>query len=131
MPPSGLSNYTQLISTLLITLARSLGGANIAEALVSKGLATVLRHKQDDDDRAPNYDDLLAAESKFVSCFTTSCDVNVVCSAIKSQSGVHAKKEGTPIRVNEISSKDQASRYLGAFKVCSSQARARHRFNRV
>lgn len=39
-------------------------GINIGEALVSKGLATVVRYKQDDDQRASDYDTLLAAEAK-------------------------------------------------------------------
>ncbi len=36
----------------------------MAEALISKGLAWVLRHKADDDNRSSRYDDLLAAEAK-------------------------------------------------------------------
>ncbi|KAJ8783027.1 hypothetical protein J1605_009635 [Eschrichtius robustus] len=36
---------------------------NIAEALVSKGLATVIRYRQDDDQRSSHYDELLAAEA--------------------------------------------------------------------
>lgn len=55
----------------------NVGGINIAEALVSKGLGTVIRHRQDDDSRSSHYDKLLEAESK----------------AIKSASGVHAKKD--------------------------------------
>lgn len=47
-------------------LCYRLGGANIGEALVNKGFAAVIRHRQDDDDqRASNYDDLLAAEAKY------------------------------------------------------------------
>ena len=37
---------------------------NIAEALVSKGLAYCLRHKQDDDQRSSQYDELMAAEAR-------------------------------------------------------------------
>lgn len=37
---------------------------NIAEALVSKGLATVIRYRQDDDQRSSHYDELLAAEAR-------------------------------------------------------------------
>ncbi|XP_054160483.1 staphylococcal nuclease domain-containing protein 1-like [Oppia nitens] len=37
---------------------------NIGEALISKGLATVVRYRQDDDQRASAYDSFLAAESK-------------------------------------------------------------------
>jgi staphylococcal nuclease domain-containing protein 1 len=39
-------------------------GINVGEALVSKGLATVVRYRQDDDQRASDYDTLLAAEAK-------------------------------------------------------------------
>lgn len=41
-----------------------LGNQNIQEAIVSKGLATVAWHKQDDDERAANYDALLLAQEK-------------------------------------------------------------------
>lgn len=39
-------------------------GANVAEALVSKGYASVVRYRQDDDQRASEYDALLAAEAR-------------------------------------------------------------------
>lgn len=39
-------------------------GANVAEGLVSKGFVTVVRYRQDDDQRASEYDALLAAEAK-------------------------------------------------------------------
>ncbi|CAB1416059.1 unnamed protein product [Pleuronectes platessa] len=42
----------------------TIGGINIAEALVSKGLATVIRYRQDDDQRSSHYDELLAAEAR-------------------------------------------------------------------
>uniref|UniRef100_A0A671SYS4 Staphylococcal nuclease domain-containing protein n=1 Tax=Sinocyclocheilus anshuiensis TaxID=1608454 RepID=A0A671SYS4_9TELE len=45
----------------------TIGGINIAEALVSKGLATVIRYRQDDDQRSSHYDELLAAELANVS----------------------------------------------------------------
>lgn len=35
---------------------------NIAEQLIEKGLASVVRHKRDDEDRSPDYDKLMAAE---------------------------------------------------------------------
>lgn len=37
-------------------------GRNVAEQLVEKGLASVVRHKRDDEDRSPDYDKLMAAE---------------------------------------------------------------------
>ncbi|XP_066257957.1 staphylococcal nuclease domain-containing protein 1 isoform X2 [Euwallacea similis] len=66
----------------------TLNGKNVAEALVSKGLATVVRYRQDDDQRSCRYDELLKAETK----------------AEKSQLGVHSKKEGASLRVTEIDS---------------------------
>jgi staphylococcal nuclease domain-containing protein 1 len=40
--------------------------SNIAEQLIEKGLASVVRHKRDDEDRSPDYDKLMVAEQKFV-----------------------------------------------------------------
>ncbi|KAL1245145.1 Staphylococcal nuclease domain-containing protein [Trichinella spiralis] len=39
------------------------GGQNMAELLVSKGLATVVRNRQGDENRSPFYDNLLTAEA--------------------------------------------------------------------
>jgi staphylococcal nuclease domain-containing protein 1 len=54
----------------------TIGGVNVAEALVSKGLATVVRYAADNDQRSSKYDDLLAAEDK----------------AMKSKKGMHQGK---------------------------------------
>jgi len=51
-------------------------GANIAEGLIAKGYATVVRYRQDDDQRASEYDTLLAAEAR----------------AQKAQKGLHGKE---------------------------------------
>ncbi|KAI9018274.1 hypothetical protein DFJ74DRAFT_621755 [Hyaloraphidium curvatum] len=40
------------------------GSTNVAEALVARGLATVIRHRRDDEDRSSAYDALLVAEAK-------------------------------------------------------------------
>merc|ERR1711981_16015 len=66
-----------------------IGGVNVAEALVSKGLATVVRYSADNDQRSSKYDDLLAAEDK----------------AIKSKKGMHGKKdkEQTMRRIADVS----------------------------
>nr|QBI71276.1 ebna2 binding protein P100 [Franklinothrips vespiformis] len=69
----------------------TIGGVNVAEALVSKGLATVLRYRQDDDQRSSHYDELLAAETK----------------ASKSGHGLHSKNEPPVHRVVDVSG-DQA-----------------------
>lgn len=66
---------------ILFTLNR-----NIAEDLVGKGLATVVRYRQDDDQRSSHYDELLAAEAQ----------------AIKAAKGVHSKKEVTSLRINDL-----------------------------
>lgn len=61
--------------------------SNVAEALVSKGYATVIRYRQDDDQRSSRYDELLAAEMK----------------ASKTSKGVHDKKEAPTHRVADLS----------------------------
>lgn len=54
--------------------------------MVGKGLATVVRYRQDDDQRSSRYDELLAAEAQ----------------AIKNAKGVHSKKENAGIRINDL-----------------------------
>uniref|UniRef100_A0A1W7R9I0 Staphylococcal nuclease domain-containing protein 1 n=1 Tax=Hadrurus spadix TaxID=141984 RepID=A0A1W7R9I0_9SCOR len=76
--PNGLSDK--------ICCTVTIGGINVAEALVGKGLATVVRYRQDDDQRSAHYDDLLAAEGK----------------AQKSAKGLHIKKEQPPHRVVDL-----------------------------
>eukprot|EP00118_Oscarella_pearsei_P025078 m.307457 g.307457 ORF g.307457 m.307457 type:complete len:902 (+) comp42308_c0_seq1:69-2774(+) len=66
----------------------SIGGINVAEALISKGFATVVRHRQDDNQRSSKYDDLLSAESR----------------AKKNVRGIHAKSKDPPLhRVADLS----------------------------
>uniref|UniRef100_A0A646QDV8 Staphylococcal nuclease domain-containing protein 1 n=1 Tax=Hemiscolopendra marginata TaxID=943146 RepID=A0A646QDV8_9MYRI len=65
----------------------TIGGMNVAEAMVSKGLASVIRYRQDDDQRSSHYNDLLAAENK----------------AMKSKKGIHSKKEAPTHRVADVS----------------------------
>ena len=48
----------------LVLISPLLSYSNIAEALISKGLAYCLRHKQDDDQRSSQYDELMAAEAR-------------------------------------------------------------------
>lgn len=54
--------------------------------MVGKGLATVVRYRQDDDQRSSRYDELLTAEAQ----------------AIKGSKGVHSKKEGQAHRINDL-----------------------------
>lgn len=62
--------------------------ANIAETLASKGYVSVIRHRNDDEQRSSAYDDLLVAETR----------------AQKALKGIHGKKENATQRVNDISS---------------------------
>lgn len=64
----------------------TIGGINVAEALVSKGLATVIRYRQDDDQRSSKYDILLGAEER----------------AKKKGVGLHSKKDAPIHRVADI-----------------------------
>ncbi|XP_052746708.1 staphylococcal nuclease domain-containing protein 1 [Bicyclus anynana] len=63
------------------------GGVNLAEALVSKGYATVVRYRNDNDQRSAHYDKLLEAELK----------------AQKAAIGVHAKKDIPTHRIQDTS----------------------------
>lgn len=60
--------------------------SNLAELLVGKGLATVVRYRQDDDQRSSRYDELLTAEAL----------------AVKGTKGVHGKKDISSVRVNDL-----------------------------
>merc|ERR1711892_651357 len=61
-------------------------GVNVAEALVSKGLATVVRYAAGNDERSSRYDDLLQAEQK----------------AEKTGKGLHDKKNIPTHRVTDM-----------------------------
>ena len=60
--------------------------SNIGEALITKGLARVIRYRQDDDQRSLHYDELLSAEAK----------------AEKTGAGLHNKKQYVSHRVAEV-----------------------------
>lgn len=72
----------------------TVGGVNVAEALVGKGYATVIRYRQDDDQRSSKYDDLLAAEAQ----------------ALKQTKGIHAKKDVPSHRINDLTTAPESSR---------------------
>ena len=57
-------SFLELLNNECSTFSFALGGVNVAEALVSKGLATCVRYSADNDQRSSKYDDLLAAEDK-------------------------------------------------------------------
>ena len=64
----------------------TIGGVNVAEALVSKGLASVVRYSAGNDQRSSHYDDLLAAEEK----------------AKKSSKGLHSTKNNSGRRIADL-----------------------------
>lgn len=64
------------------------GETNVAEALISSGLARAIRYKQDDDQRSSKYDELLAAESR----------------AVKKTVGLHSTKEYIFLKIADASS---------------------------
>lgn len=73
--------------------------------MVSKGYATVIKYRADDDQRSSHYDDLLSAENK----------------ALKSQKGIHGKKDHATVRVHEI---NVSQRYLLLY--CTGSLRINH-----
>jgi staphylococcal nuclease domain-containing protein 1 len=76
-----------------------LAETNVAEALVSQGLARVIRYKQDDDQRSSKYDDLLAAESR----------------AQKKGAGLHSSKTPTTMKINDTSNDSNKTKQLLPF----------------
>ncbi|KDR75802.1 hypothetical protein GALMADRAFT_248516 [Galerina marginata CBS 339.88] len=77
-------------------------GANVAEQLIEKGLASIVRHRRDDEDRSPDYDKLMAAEQL----------------AVADQRGIHSGKEipppKQPLNISETSTR--ATQFLNGFK---------------
>merc|ERR1719210_2747098 len=64
----------------------TIGGVNVAEALVSKGLASVINYRQDDDDRSGHYDDLQSAQEK----------------AKKTSKGIFSSKDASSRRIVDL-----------------------------
>lgn len=74
---------------------------NIAEQLIEKGLATVLRHRRDDEDRSMAYDKLVIAEQ----------------TATTETRGVHSTKDVSLPRIVDASeSSHRATQYLPSWK---------------
>jgi len=65
----------------------TVGGINIAEALIGRGLGTAVRYRQDDDQRSSAYYELLAAEER----------------AKKKEVGIFSKKDAPTPRVSDTS----------------------------
>ncbi|KAF9529408.1 transcription factor [Crepidotus variabilis] len=76
--------------------------ANVAEQLVEKGLASVVRHKRDDEDRSPDYDKLMAAEQL----------------AVNEKRGIHSGKEVPPVKppMNISENSTRAQTFMNNFK---------------
>ncbi|KAJ7076400.1 hypothetical protein B0H15DRAFT_925222 [Mycena belliarum] len=76
--------------------------ANVAEQLIEKGLAGVVRHKRDDEDRASDYDKLMAAEQ----------------AAVDDTRGIHSGKDVPPPKqpLNISESTSRATQFLSSFK---------------
>ena len=75
--------------------------SNISEQLIEKGLATVLRHKRDDEDRSTQLDKLIIAEQ----------------AAVAENRGLHSNKEVSLPRIVDASeSGSRASQYLPSWK---------------
>lgn len=79
-----------------------LGKDNLAKVMIERGYATVIRHRKDDEDRSPHWDELLAAEEK----------------AISDQKGMHSPKGAVAQgRIVEASENVQrAKQYLSTFQ---------------
>jgi len=78
-----------------------IGGVNVAEALISKGLATVVRYAAGNDERSNKYDELLQAEEK----------------AKKTGKGLHDKKNTPVHRVSDMTGKlDKCKQFLPFLK---------------
>ncbi|KAF9263252.1 hypothetical protein L218DRAFT_959268 [Marasmius fiardii PR-910] len=78
------------------------GNTNIAEQLIEKGLAGVVRHKRDDEDRSPDFDKLMAAEQ----------------AAATATRGIHSGKELPPPKqpLNISESTSRATQFANGFK---------------
>lgn len=76
--------------------------SNIAEQLVEKGLASVVRHRRDDEDRSSDYDKLMAAEQV----------------AVAETRGIHSGKEQPAVKppVNISESGARATTFINGFK---------------
>ncbi|PWN30144.1 hypothetical protein BDZ90DRAFT_247733 [Jaminaea rosea] len=83
------------------TGAKETKGANVGELLIQRGLATVVRHRRDDEDRSPFFDDLLAAEA----------------TAASEAKGIHSGKAATvPNFVEASENAGRAHSYLPGLK---------------
>ncbi|KAI8374206.1 uncharacterized protein BYT42DRAFT_575441 [Radiomyces spectabilis] len=85
-----------------------IGNNYIAEQLVERGLATVIRHRKDDDNRSHRYDQLLLAEEK----------------AQTGQKGLHSNKEQPIVRIVDASENVTKARQFLSFMKRSGKVHA-------
>ncbi|RSH91298.1 hypothetical protein EHS25_009597 [Saitozyma podzolica] len=84
-----------------VTVTYGAQNTNVAEQLIEKGLATVLRHKRDDEDRSAELDKLIVAEQ----------------TAVTEGRGLHSTKDVSLPRIVDASeSGSRASQYLPSWK---------------
>lgn len=84
-----------------VTIKYGAQKTNVAEQLIEKGLATVLRHRRDDEDRSAEFDKLIVAEQ----------------TATSEARGVHSTKEVTQQRIVDASENaNRAAQYLPSLK---------------
>ncbi|KAI9288325.1 hypothetical protein BC943DRAFT_316272 [Umbelopsis sp. AD052] len=76
-----------------------IGDSNIAIQLVERGLASVIRHRKDDENRSPAYDQLVIAETK----------------AQEGQKGIHSTKEQPIVRITDASENATKARQFLTF----------------
>ncbi|GAA96705.1 uncharacterized protein L969DRAFT_79615 [Mixia osmundae IAM 14324] len=94
-PPDGEFEAKQCVTIRLPN------GTNVAEQLLERGLAVVIRHRRDDTDRSPEFDQLMAAEAK----------------GQADRKGVHSGKPSAMPRINDASeSANKANGFLAGFK---------------
>ncbi|KAJ3053433.1 hypothetical protein HK097_004281 [Rhizophlyctis rosea] len=74
---------------------------NVAEMLIARGLADIIRHRRDDDNRSPHYDQLLIALEK----------------AQTAQKGIHSPKDAPVHRISDASfNAGRAKQFLPYFQ---------------
>lgn len=84
-----------------VTIKYGANQNNVAEQLIEKGLATVLRHRRDDEDRSMEFDKLVLAEQ----------------AAAGEAKGIHSPKEVSLPRIVDASeTHSRASQYLPSWK---------------
>jgi staphylococcal nuclease domain-containing protein 1 len=91
----------------------------LAEALINKGLAGVIRHRQNDEDRSKFYDQLMIAEDKqvFIHDLSYSEFIIFFVRAQKAKKGMFSDKEPPITRLVDASETAAKARsFLPSFK---------------